>query len=148
MLECKKKPIWIFVKSYVYENVCLFSAVHWWGVFIQHSFPLFLPLFFCATRYLSTAVFWSHGMGFCWYFTCMFKVTRYATWYFKLTCEVCTIFIMLVLASLALNKSCVATLITTPSFFWIGSWYLGLHALILSHSCLFEFLWGSCYYFK
>lgn len=41
---------------------------------------------------------------------------------FILTCEVCTIFIMLVLASLALNKSCVATrlmaaLLTKIDFF-------------------------------
>ncbi len=110
----QKKSIWIFVKSAVYVNVTVsFQQCTDKGFLYNIHFLSFHP-FFSVTGKLSTTVSLPHGMGFVGIFAVCLR-SRVATWYFNLTCEVCTIFIMLVLASLALNKSCVATLLTTCS---------------------------------
>lgn len=120
--KCKRHPyeyLWNhhFMKMFVSFEQCIAK-----GFLYNIHFLTFYP-FFSVTRNLSASIFLPHGMGFVDIFAVCLR-SRVATWYFNLTCEVCTIFIMLVLASLALNKSCVATL-TTIFLLWIEDWWLG-----------------------
>lgn len=103
------------------------------GFLYNTHFLSFCP-FFSVTCRRSTKVFLPHGMGSVGIFAVCLR-SRLPPWYFNLTCEVCTIFIMLVLASLALNKSCVATRLMTGSCFaWWGE------NVFLNFMCLFRTL--------
>lgn len=78
------------------------------GFFIQHPFSLLSAhCFLCFSQMLRMFLTTWHEILLV--FLLYVQSHELLRNIFILTCEVCTIFIMLVLASLALNKSCVAT---------------------------------------
>lgn len=99
----QKKSIWI---CEIIPSEFPFCSASIRGFYTTLIFSPFAPFSLWLASVRQT---FSYHMA--WVFVCTFAVclrSRVAPWCFNLTCELCTIFIMLVLASLALNKSCVA----------------------------------------
>lgn len=86
------------------------------GFYTTLIFSTFTPFSVFTRRHLTT-VFLPHGMGLVSIFCCICLRSQVAKWNVNLTCEVCTIFIMLVLASLAQNKTCVANCLRSAGVF-------------------------------